>query len=180
MLKFIKNILQLMISPDNGWDDIKNGGDVSLAFKGMSWTIIVSALSCMLQLFYSDGITFSGQLQYAIVVIVAYWSTFYISEFALSVWLPRINDGIFDPERFKLLTCYAVSLLSLQQFLSGLLPLRFSILDLWPLYIMVIIWRAMKMLEIDVAKTERYLIITALSYILPSQLLMWIFNNYVL
>ena len=170
-----------MISPDNGWDDIRNGGDVSLAFKGMSWTIVISALSCIVQVFYSgNGADVAGQLQYAIVVIAAYWATYYIADFVLSVWIPRINEGVYDSERLKLLNCYVVSLLSLQQFLTGVLPLTFSILDLWPLYVMVIVWRAMKMMEIDSSRTERYLIITALSYILPSKLLMWAFNTYVL
>lgn len=180
MLTFIKNILQLIISPDNGWEDIKNEADSDRAFRGMSWTLVVSALACLIQVFYSGGATIAGQLQLAIVVVVAYWATYYVADFALTVWIPRINEGVIEPRNLKLFICYIVTLLSLQQLFTGLLPLRITILDLWPLYVLVIAWRAMKMLEIDTAKTERFLIINVVSFMLPSQLLIWVFKNYVL
>lgn len=38
----------------------------------------------------------------------------------------------------------------------------------------------MKILDVDLKNTEKYLLATATSFIAPSQLLIWMFNSYVL
>ena len=178
MLKFLKNILQLLISPDNGWDDIKEYGKT--AFGGMSCVIAVASVSCMFQLLYRDAYGFIEVLQHIIVSLVSYWVTFYISEFSLSLWMPRLCNGVFDPEILKTVVCYIISLLCVQTILQNVLPIEFAILTLWPIYVMVIVWRAMKILDVDLKNTEKYLLATATSFIAPSQLLIWMFNSYVL
>ena len=72
---------------------------------------------------------------------------------------------------------YAISLLTIQTILSMLLPISFAILELWPIYVIIILWRAMKMLDIGTEKTGKYLALIIVAFIVPSQLVMRVFNS---
>lgn len=180
MWMFIKNIIQLIISPDNGWDDVSRVADPVRACRGMSWMITVAALSIFIQFFYSGHPSAMVLCQQMVVVLVSLWATFFVGDFVLTMWLPRMNDGVVDERVSRLFLCYTVSLLSLQIVLASILPLTFAILELWPIYVVVIMWRAMKVLDLPDKATGKFLLAVIVAFILPSQLLLRAFNSIIL
>ena len=180
MWKFAKNILQLIISPDNGWTDVAQGSDPKRAGRGVSWFIVLASLSVFVQLFYSRHVEAVKLFQEMVIVAVSFWATMFLADFMLRQWLPRINGGVVDERMTRLFVCYSVSLLSLQVFISNILPLTFAILELWPIYVVVIMWRGMKVLDVPDNATGKYLIAVIVAFILPSQLLLRGFNSLLL
>ena len=180
MWMFIKNIIQLIISPDNGWDDVARGSNPVRARRGMSWMIAVAALSIFIQLFYSGHPAVMVLCQQMIVVFVTLCASYFFSDFILAMWLPRMNDVVVDERMSKLFIYYTISLLSLQIVLASILPLTFAILELWPIYVVVIMWRAMKVLDLPDKATGKFLLAVIVAFILPSQLLLRAFNSVIL
>ncbi|MDE6154485.1 MAG: hypothetical protein K2G21_10120, partial [Muribaculaceae bacterium] len=108
------------------------------------------------------------------------WATFFVADFVLTMWLPRLNEGVVDERVSRLFLCYTVSLLSLQIVLASILPLTFAILELWPNYVVVIMWRAMKVLDLPDKAIGQFLLAVIVAFILPSQLLLRAFNSIIL
>ncbi len=180
MLIYLKNIIQLVISPDNGWEDIDADRSSQRAFKGLLWMTGIAALSVFVQLLYAHHIPLVAMFQMVIVVMISYGATYFIGNSVVTSWLPRINGGVSDADRVHLFSAYSVSLLSIQTIVSNLLPITFAILELWPIYTVVIMWRAMAILDISVEATGKYLLAVILGFILPSQLLPRIFNTVIM
>ena len=66
---------------------------------------------------------------------------------------------------------YSVALSSLQFLVQGVLPFTMAIVQLWPLYVLVIMWRGMDYLGIEHNRTVGYLLVVILSIIVPVQLI---------
>lgn len=180
MWKFFKNMVQLVISPDNGWEDVLQSSNPLRARYMMGWMIVLAALSCSISMIYFPHITLLTVVQRAIVTMVVYWATVFIADFVLSWAFPRFGDGVLDERAMSIVISYTVSLLTLQTMLSSLLPMTFAMLELWPVYVVVILWRAMKCLRFGSVVTGRYLVAVIIAFILPSQLLMRAFNYFIL
>jgi len=176
MLAFLKNILQLIISPDNGWEDVVRVSSPRRAMRCMAWIVAVAAMSVFIQLLYSVHNPVMVLCQRSVIIVVSLWATYFIGDFIMTQWLPRINDGMYDERLSWLLPSYAASLLSLQVILTNVLPLTFAILELWPIYVVIIMWRAMKVLELPEGATGKYLLVIIVAFIVPSQLLPRLFN----
>ena len=59
MLHFIKHLLQLIISPVNGWEDISHKGTDAkrLATEGLYPLLGITAISTFIRFFYDDDLT---------------------------------------------------------------------------------------------------------------------------
>lgn len=173
-------MIQLIISPDNGWEDVLQSSNTMRARFMMGWMIVIAAISCFVALFYDPHISVLSIVQHAIVIMVVYWATVFIADFVLSWSFPRFNEGVVDDRNMSIVISYTVSLLTIQTLLTSLLPVTFAMLELWPVYVVVILWRAMKSFQFDSKYTGRYLMAVIIAFILPSQLLMRAFNYFIL
>lgn len=180
MWMFVKNIIQLIISPDNGWDDVSRSATPARALRGMICMIAIAAVSVFVRMFYSAHAPGVVMCQQVVSVAVSFIATYFAADFILKAWLPRINEGVIDERMSRLFIYYTMSLLSLQVLFTNLLPLTFAILELWPIYVVVIMWRAMKVLDLPDEATGKYLFMVIVAFILPSQLLMRAFNSIVI
>lgn len=180
MWTYIKNIFQLIISPDNGWDDIAAAGKSRGDVVSMGWMVMIAAASVFVPLFYTSHSPLLAMCQLFVAVNVSLWATYFIADNALSWVLPRLCDGVYDEKTAGTFTAYSVGLLSLQILLSDILPVTFAILELWPMYVVVIMWRGMKILDCQPAVTGKYLLLVILAFVGTSQLLLRIFNHVIL
>lgn len=180
MWLFVKNIVQLIISPDNGWDDIAESASHNRSLVGMAWTIFIAAATVYVQLCYAGHPSGIVLTQLFIGIMVSLWATYFIADFVLVQWLPRLNEGVLNDSIFKQLLPCSISLLALQPMLNNLLPINFAILELWPLYVLVILWRAMKVLDIDETQTVKYICCMLVAFVIPSRLLLKGFYNFIL
>ncbi|MCM1448954.1 MAG: hypothetical protein NC082_01285 [Clostridiales bacterium] len=172
MWTFVKNILQLIISPDNGWEDTVRSNDRAGTVLPMGLVIMVASLSIFVPLLYSTHVTVLEMNQMFVTVNVSLWATYFIADSVMSWVLPRLCDGVYDEHRVRSFTAYTVALLSLQILVSDILPITFAILELWPLYVVIIMWRGMKILDCPQEHTGKYLLVVILAFIATSQLLL--------
>lgn len=143
----------------------------------MAWMLILTALSAFVEIFYSPHVTVITILQNTIAVGVALAVTFYLGDFLMTIWLPRLNDGVSDERLSRLFSSYVVCLLSLQYMLGNILPLSFAILELWPLYVVVIMWRSMRMFDLREGVTGKFILAVIVAFVVPLQVLYRLFNS---
>ena len=93
------------------------------------------------------------------------------------MFLPSISDLEETRSLTRSFCAYITGLLSLQTILESVIPIPVAILQLWPIYVVVIIWRAMAILEVPEAHTGKYFIITIPTLILPSQIIIRFFYS---
>lgn len=179
MWRFFKNMIQLIISPDNGWEDVMRSSNPLKARYMMGWFIVIAALAGGISLLYPVHPPLLVLCQRAIAIFVVSWATVFFADFVITLALPRLDEGVMDPRNVSIMISYTVSLLAIQQLLSALIPMTFAMLELWPVYVVVILWRAMKSLELEPGVTGKYLLTVIIAFILPSQLLMRVFNYFV-
>lgn len=180
MLTYLKNMLQLIISPDNGWEDVDADRRSKRSARGLLWMVAVAAFSVFIQLLYARHMPLIAMFQSAVIVVITYGVTCFIGYSVVSLWVPRLNGGVLDTDRMRQFSAYSVGLLSIQTIVSNMLPITFAILELWPIYVVVIMWRAMAVLDMPGGATGKYLLAVILGFIVPSQLLPRVFNTVIM
>lgn len=177
MWRYTKNIIQLIFSPDHGWDDIAVSSSPSRAYRLMTALLIVAALSPLIQLIYHPDADSLLIWQSVVIIFAAFWSTFFIGEFILGLFLPHISEDEISNGQIRSFTAYITGLLSLKVIIESILPISFAILQLWPIYVVIIIWRGMRFFHLPEQATGKFLLVSIPSLIFPSQIILWVFYN---
>lgn len=92
MLKFLGYLLQLIISPARGWEDITARGEEprAIASSGFYPLIGITACTVFIQRFYVSSLSLVTMIQNAVVTFVQYFVTFFFAvflfSFSLSEW----------------------------------------------------------------------------------------------
>ncbi|MBD5180621.1 MAG: hypothetical protein HDT01_04910 [Bacteroidales bacterium] len=175
MWRFYKNIIQLIISPDNGWVDIQQTSIPQRAMLGAIWMIIVVAFSPLLHYVYGNDTMWLNVVKESIMILISMGLTYFIAGMVMNTWIPKINGGVENKDKVTIFAAYVTSLLSLQILITNILPLSFAILTLWPVYVAVIMWRGMHYMDVDARNTGKFMAVVILSLIVPSQLLIKFF-----
>lgn len=176
MWPYLKNIIQLVFSPDHGWEDVAKSSSPQRAFKFMTVMLAIAALSPLCNLLYPECPPKLAIFQSIVIIFASYWATFFIGEFVLGNFLPRGNGYNVATDTIRSFTAYVVGLLSIQTIIDSILPLPVTILQLWPIYVVVIIWRGMmSFFNIPETLTGRYLLVTIPALVLPAQIIMRLF-----
>lgn len=171
MWKFLRNILQLIISPDNGWSDIgKSKTGVHDLARRLLIVTTVSSLTALLHLMQLGHPSVVYIIQAIIVTVVSLWTAYFLGDFALTNFLKNLKKKV-DENTISTFVTYSVALSSLQFLIQGLLPFTMAIVQLWPLYVLVVMWRGMDYLGIGRDSTLWYLLVITLSIIVPVQLI---------
>ncbi len=178
MLEFLKYIFQLIIAPGSGWEDIAKDGRYSsvIALHGLSRTLIVVALSSFMTLLYSADATFVTVLSEAVVLFVLYWVTYFFADTVFSLFIGKMTDGAVDDDKVKTYIAYNVAILSLMALISNLLPFSFAIVQLFPIYVAIIMWKGTKYLKIFYPLAGKFMLLAIASVILPPVLIGMLFE----
>lgn len=171
LLIFLKNILQLILSPANGWKAIEREETPveQVVTLGLYPLMAVVALTVFVRPLYGL-IHFSliQLLQTAIVQFVALFVAFYIGRNIMSHYLPRYNEtGEKDPVAVGNVAAYGTGLMAIIQLLENIIPIHLTVIQLLPAFAAVCIWKAGRYLDVDKQNEAPFMLITVCSLILP-------------
>lgn len=151
MLLFIRHLLQLLLSPSRGWEDISAAAqtyDVIQRAGFYPWLGIV-ALSNFLQLFYSPTLTFFECLLGAITTAGGLFISLYLGRLFLDFTLPEHVDTKLNITKINTFTIYMVAMMGIYTIISNAMPANLTFLYFLPLLSVVIIFRATTYLGIS-------------------------------
>lgn len=178
MVRFLKNILHLVLSPGKGWEDISHEGrePKEIASDGMYPLFGIASLSAFVSYFYNDGSSLVGMLQHAIIIFVQYFIAYFIATFLYSIHGGKYVDGEVNEKKYQTMTAYSLSLLSIITVIGNCLPMELSLVQFLPVYVALIMWKGCKYMAVKNESVGQYMLFSIVSVILPPVLLGYMFN----
>lgn len=179
MLDFFKNILQLLINPAKGWEDIAfdSRQPSELCHKGFYPLIGITALSCAAMLYrVGQHWTFVSVIQEMVVTFTIYFATLFFAQFMFSVTFNSMSEKV-SSKRNSTVIIYALAIMAIMRTVMNLIPVDFPVLYFVAIYVGVIIYKATSYLGVSEDKIGNYMIMAVLSIMMPIFLLRFIFNT---
>lgn len=193
MLKFLQYILQLIISPKNGWCDIaKSNCDQKLLMTTGFYPLLgLASLSSFAGVFFDVDMTLVRALQDAIVIFISYFITYFLAELLFSTFLgPLMNysgGGGVDDETASVryvsdnrLYCtfiiYNLSILVLITLIRNLLPVELSLIQFLPFCVAFIMWKGTEYMSIPEKKTGQFMFLSVFSILMPTYIFQYLFQ----
>lgn len=170
-LRFLKNLLQLFLSPKHAWDDIdREQTPVNIAIeRGLYPLMAIMLLTVFIHPIYGLGNSdLTSLLQKALAQFVALFIGLYGGRTIMEHFLSHYNyTGENDPIAVGNVATYGTGLMTVLQIAENLIPVQLTITNLLPAFAAVCIWKADKYLDIDQRYEIKYMLICILSLIAP-------------
>lgn len=167
MLKFLKYLLQLVISPANGWEDISHAGTepARLTSDGFYPLLGLSAVTAFVPMIYNHEIGLAAALQNAIIIFVQYFISLFLANYIFATILPRYVDGEPNEKRTSTFIIYNIALLALITIIENILPFDLAIVQFLPIVVAVVMWRGCRYITVLPDHTGRFMIAAILTII---------------
>lgn len=171
MLSFLKNIIQLILSPVHAWRDIARA-DLNpeiLTSRGLYPLMAVMAVSVFVRPIYGvESFDLVVLLQTALIQFVAIFIALFIGKAGMSNLLPRSNgSGVSDPRAVETVAVYITGMVTLIQIFENLLPVELTIMEFLPLLVIIPLWKSSEYLEIESRSETRFMITSAVALLVP-------------
>lgn len=173
MSTYFKYILQLILSPTNGWDDLaREEIDADrLTSRGFYPLLFVVALSEFTALFYHGGTSLWRVVIAAADLAGSYFAAYCITRIAMGVYLDKLTDDHTDWPRAQALTVCTLGVMLFFQLIINLLPWNLVLLKFLPLYVVLILSRANDYMAITRQNDERFLCFSSLTLVVAPLLI---------
>lgn len=175
MFHFIKYVIQLMLSPSPGWEDISSEGREmnALVYRGLFPFALLVALSTFVGIF--DEKTFGDMMHVAIVSFVKYVMTYYLAVFMFSMYVSNLIVGELNEKRNTTFIAYSIGVLMFINLFSNCIP-NVPLTELLPLYIIVVMTKGYKYMAIQKEKKVKFVLLSVISIFVPPYLFSSLFN----
>lgn len=177
MLLFIKNMLQLILSPGRGWEDISHEGrdPERLVSEGLYPIIGLASVSVFIQKIYHSDFDIVTLLERAMIIFISYYVTLFIARIIFQSCMRKYVDGEPNNNKFTTMTVYSIALMAFITIIDNLLPVHMDMLYLLPIAIALIMWKASAYLAVKKDRDYVYAIWAIVAIIVPPMLLQYIF-----
>lgn len=169
MLKFLKHIGQLIMSPGNGWEDISHAGDdpKQLATTGLYPLFGLAAVTAFVQYFYNTDLGLVTLLQQAIIVFVELFVTYFIASVVFASTLQQWVEGEINEKRYTTVITYSLAIIALTTVVKNCSPVEMSLIYFLYLYVGIVLWKSSRYLAIKEDKLGQFIIMSMLSILVP-------------
>lgn len=148
---FIRYLIQLIMAPGAGWEDISKADKPTNVWlsTGFYPLLGIASLSSFMSLFYQTDATFGHCLISALTIFISYFATYFIAGLVFSyslakfVTLPDNSDlsrtGALA--RFNIVAMFSLSIMTLITLIENLLPFENPITKFLFVYVIFILYR---------------------------------------
>ncbi len=167
MLLFLKNIVQLVLSPSKGWEDISASleqPDILLK-RGYYPLLILASLSEFIRLIYHEEIGVITLFEHAIALFGSYFISYFIGRLILEHYLKPMIDGEVNHTKTGIFTIYGLGLLVLIEIIANFIPTDLTIIRFLPVFVALILYRSNRYLTIKQECELRFLCLLITSII---------------
>lgn len=178
MWSFIKHIIQLVISPAKGWEDVSHAGlqPAELTRRGLYPMLAVLAVASMINLAYYDHFTLIEGLQTAIAKFTSYFVTLFIAQYLFSIFMPGIAGNAGSTFKDNSFVIYSLSTLIFLTIITFLIPGNLAILKIIPALTIFVMFKGARYLDVKEEKMGHFMFLSVFSIGVPPYLLSFLFN----
>lgn len=168
MLHFLKNIIQLILSPAKGWEDVS--ADVrqpaEICRDGLYPLLGLYALTGFLQMIYLPDLTLVKAIEGAIVDFGTYFVSYFLGALIVEQLIGNIVSGEPNRRKVETVSAYAIGLLALIGIIEHCTPTDLMLIKLLPIFVALIIYKADRYLAIKPGDDIRYLFISVVGLVI--------------
>ncbi|MCC8112557.1 MAG: hypothetical protein LIP03_00925 [Bacteroidales bacterium] len=178
MVTFIKNIIQLILAPTSGWEDISvsNPDPKAVASTGMYPLFAASALSVFAQGYFHPELSGALLVVKAAATFASFFVGYVIAEAMLKTFSEAWVEGSLDYRKCSTVVIFALSLLALATIVCNLLPLTLGLPYLLPLGVAMVIWKATMYLCVKKDKEFNFMLFMVMAVVMPPCLIRALFD----
>lgn len=181
MLSYLKYLVQLLLSPLNGWEDLAdtNPDSEKLLRRGFYPLLAITAATEFIGLFYNKGIGIDVFIIRAIIDLGAFSVALYLSRLVMEAFVrPLIAsaDAEVARNRLSVAVLMAFGEMLLIQILRNALQADITILKFMPLYIILILYKAEQYLNIKPDEILRFTLLASLATLAVPALISYILS----
>ncbi len=162
MLRFLKYIIQLILSPKNGWDDLdaQSPPMKTMLYKGFYPLLGVSVATEFLALVYHDE-SFLKVLVSAFADFGAFFLAVYLTRLVLSLVLPNLSREMPGNDKIEMFSVVAVGLMVFFQIIDNVVPWSLMLLKFLPLYVILVLSKSFAYLDVRRDCEMHFLVLAA-------------------
>lgn len=173
MLLYLKLMLQLVLAPLKGWEDVElNAPNPRTLFAaGLVPLCVFAGVCASVAAWWLSSSSVFTMIMRGIACCVTYLLTYYIAQALLIALLPRITvDGLIDRERVNIFVILCVGIMAIIGIIINFFPME-HIFQFLPIIVVIIIYRARRFLCVDKTKTGLMIAFGVVAVILPVYIL---------
>lgn len=188
-------MIQLVISPRNGWIDIAraNRNSKELLSTGLYPLIGLASLSSFIGLFFHAELTMVEALQKAIVTFICYFATYFFANLMFSTFLSRVatvtdvddsGDKVgssmsYNPDEriYNTFIIYNLGLLALITLIENVTVIEVSILQFLPFGVALIMWKGVDFMRIPEKRVGQFMFLAVFSILMPVYIGQYLFQS---
>lgn len=144
MLIFIRNILQLLLAPAKGWEDVSESAvNPQELFRRQVLPLLgMAALSVFVRLVYNSDLQVIWLFVKAMVIFVSFFVSFFLALVVFKSYFHYFCEGDPNERKFTTVIAYCISLLALTEIICNVLPVNLGLQYLLPLAVALVFWKA--------------------------------------
>ncbi|MBD5234212.1 MAG: hypothetical protein HDS65_08560 [Bacteroidales bacterium] len=150
MLTFLKYLLQLILAPSSGWEDLSKADPDpdELARTGLYPLLGVAAATEFLAFAYLRHAELAQVLMRAVADFGAYFVSLFIARLIFELYLGRLTTNPPSQRSVQTVCVAGIGLMVLVQIIANCLPWNLVILKFLPVYVILILYKAMPLLGV--------------------------------
>lgn len=162
MLRFLKYVIQLILSPKNGWEDLarQNPSPQTLLNKGFYPLLFLSVASEFLGMVYHHD-TLAVAIVSAVADFGAYFLGVYLTRLVLSLSLEKFCDEVPDFSVIETFSVVSVGLMVFFRIIDNVVPWNIMLLKFLPLYVVLVLSKSATYLGVRRDNDMRFLLLAS-------------------
>lgn len=182
MLLYLKQMVQLILAPRRGWEDIDShpatGGDYFR--RGLLPLMVVAGMSVFFKMFYQFHPSFGMILIGAVITFMQYYLTFYVGQVLLVTCLPHISvESRIDEQKIASFVDFSLGLMCVIGIFTNFFPLRFTLMEFLPIFVVIVMFNAREFLNIRADRNGSFVGLSIAAIILPIYLMELLFHKFI-
>ncbi len=167
MVRYLQNILQLMLSPVRGWEDVSASmDDPEKLMRDAYYPLLAfAALTEFVRLFYHNSGGVLTVIELAVALFGSFFVSFFIARTILMQYVSVFIDGEVNSHKISTFIIYGLGLLLIIEIIENILPTDLTLVKFLPLFVALILYRAAAYLSVKQGAELRFLCLAALSVI---------------
>lgn len=177
MLIFLKYLIQLVLSPAHGWEDIaaESPQPRALMRSGLVPLLCLTAASEFCALFWERGVTVGAVAIRAMVDFGAYFVAVYVARLVFDVYMDRTISRHADPGRCNVLAVMAVGIMVLIQLVDNICPWHLILLRFLPVYAVLVLYKGAAYLDVPPQREISFLVLATLATVVTPLAIYYLF-----
>lgn len=176
MFQLLKYIVQLLLSPAHGWEDLKaeEPSATRLLQHGVYPLLGVAAATMLLGLAYGRA-TLAQALIGAVYIFGAYFVAIFIARLLFDLYLNRVAGIEVDKDKAYIVILCGIAMMATFQIIENCLPWNLMIVRFLPLYGILVLSKSSTYLGISKRKELSYTVLASLAIVVVPWLIYYIF-----